>query len=90
MATEFHVSRTFVLEDRGLFAVEGVIREGMVQMGMTAVLVGQEAAFTRRVHSVEVLGEEGHPVLLFSFSRPEKAEAWRALDWDDETLTLTW
>ncbi|HEX9886561.1 MAG TPA: hypothetical protein VGA70_08740 [Longimicrobiales bacterium] len=104
MAAEFLVRGTWVLEDRGLFAVAGVIEDGMVEMGMTATLEGQKDSFTRRVHSVELMsaepmsvdlmgeqvaGESG-PVLLFSFSGPAKLAAWQALDWDGRTLSLTW
>lgn len=87
MAARFAVGRTFVMDDRGLFAVAGVIEEGMVEMGMTATLAGREDAFSRRVHSVELLGD---PTLCFSYSSQEKLSAWQALDWDGGTLTLTW
>ena len=97
MAARFEVHRAFVVEDRGLFALAGRIREGMVRVGMTASLAGDEDAFTRPVHGVEFLEEEegdaggpSRPCLTFHCRDRERLEAWTTLDWNGRTLRLRW
>lgn len=96
MAARFEVERVFYLEDRALFVVAGVIREGMVKAGMLASLEGAEDRFTRRVHGVEFLDdpsgspEPGGPCLTFHCRDAAKLEAWLALEWDGGILELSW
>jgi hypothetical protein len=94
MAAAFEVHRSFVLEGRNLFALAGVITDGMVQVGMSAN-VG-ENGFAARVHGVEFLEGEtvdaatGEPALLFSYSSPDKLRRWQSIDWEGRRLDLTW
>lgn len=96
MAARFEVERVFPLEDRALFVVEGVIREGMVKAGMVASLEGAEETFTRRVHGVEFLSdpsgpsEPGGPCLTFHCRDADRLEAWLALEWEGGILDLGW
>ena len=88
MSASFRVHRSFVLQERGLFVLSGEITEGMVQIGMSAVLPGLEDAFSARVHGVELL--EGEPALTFSWSKAEKLARWQAIDWSGRELQLGW
>lgn len=96
MAARFEVERVFYLEDRALFVVEGVIREGMVKQGMLASLEGAGDRFTRRVHGVEFLddpsgpSEPGGPCLTFHYRDAGRREAWLALEWEGGILKLRW
>lgn len=96
MAARFEVHRAFALEDRGLFALAGAIREGTVHVGMTATLEGAGEAFRRPVHGVEFLeGQAGAdprsgPCLTFGYRREEVLEAWLGLDWEGSVLELSW
>ena len=61
MAALFEVHRAVNLKDRYLFALVGVIEEGMVHTGMEASLTDDEDApkFEGKVHGVEFVGAEG-------------------------------
>lgn len=95
MDASFTVLRAFVLEERSLFALAGEISAGMVQIGMRATLPGRPD-FEARVHGVEFLHrpedepDAGGPALTFSYSKPEKLERWRSIDWPGRTLEFDW
>lgn len=93
MAAAFEVHRSFVLKDRNLFGLAGVITDGMVQIGMSAD--AQADGFAARVHTVEFLGEgmdaaTGEPALLFSYSNQDKLQRWQSIDWEGRRLELSW
>lgn len=91
MAAEFQVHRAFSIERRSLFALEGIVTEGMVRTGMEATLPGDEDAFRERVHGVEFLDHPqsaGGPTLTFHYSRDEKLRRWEAIDWEGRCLRL--
>lgn len=96
MAAEFEIQQTLVLENRSLFALVGAVTRGMVHTGMTARLADDDQAFEEPVHGVEVLDPDGAgpagsgPALLFSYSREEKLERWRAIDWAGRRIRLSW
>jgi hypothetical protein len=91
MPATFEVHQALALSGRGLFALRGEIRDGMVQTGMVAKLEAAERAFEERVHSVEYLdmpGTDGWPALTFHYRDPAKLERWMALGLEGETLSL--
>lgn len=91
MAARFEVDRAFDLEERGLFVLAGSMSEGMVRVGMTATLEGDDGAFSRPVHGVEFLEEAGpEPCLTFHCRDRERMEEWLAMGWEGRTLSLTW
>lgn len=96
MAAEFEVHGWFHLPERSLFGVSGVFLSGMAQVGMEATLPEDDAAFGARVHSIEFVdpsnpdAEGSEPALLFSYSRPEKVEGWKAIRWPGAVLSLGW
>ena len=92
MASSFEVHQVFELRERGLFAVSGVIRAGMVETGMYATLGNGAPEFRERIHSIEYLdrpGVLGSPSLTFHYRDPAKLKRWMALIWAGQTLTLT-
>lgn len=93
MAAIFDVERVEHLEERGLFAVAGTVREGTPRIGMTAKLEGTDG-FERQVHGIEMLkageaGEPALPCLTFHCKDSERARSWMALDWEGGTLELS-
>jgi hypothetical protein len=92
MPSTFDVHQALALEERGLFALCGEIRDGMVQTGMVATLADDQGrSFEERVHSVEYLdlpGAAGLPTLTFHYRDPAKLDRWMALGWEGETLSL--
>lgn len=96
MVAEFEVHEAMVLEDRGLFALAGVISEGTARVGMHATLEGDDARFDEPIHGVEFVdrnaGDTGgtRPALTFSYSSAGKLERWRAVDWSGRRLRLYW
>lgn len=93
MPASFEVRSAFALRERGLFALSGVIRDGMVQTGMLASLVDADEGegFEERVHGVEfglLPGGEELPTLTFHYRDPAKLERWMALAWSGRTLAL--
>lgn len=104
MTARFDVERAFGLEERGLFALAGKMTEGMVRVGMTADLEGDEAAFSRPVHGVEFLDEPGSdatdpaasdsgaasPCLTFHCRDRDRMREWLALEWEGRSLVLRW
>ena len=92
MASSFEVRGAFALEERGLFALSGEIREGMVQTGMLAVRGdASDAGFSERIHSVEFLDRPaaaGLPTLTFHYRDRAKLERWMKLGWEGQTLAV--
>jgi hypothetical protein len=92
MPATFEVHEAMALAARGLFALRGEIREGMIQTGMIATLAdGGGRVFEERVHGieyVEVPGSTASPALTFHYRDPAKLERWMALGWEGETLSL--
>lgn len=95
MNTQFQVHRAFPREDRSLFIVSGIVLDGDLHAGMIASRPG-DTEFKERVHGVEFANRtEGdpstsEPALTFYYSSDAKLEKWRALDWEDQVLTLHW
>lgn len=93
MSARFEVHRAQNLKDRYLFALSGVIREGMVHIGMDASLEGEgDGPFKGTVHSVEYLEPNGdaEPALTFHYRDPRKIERWESIDWEGKELHLEW
>lgn len=95
MGCRFEVHRVFALDDRGLFAVSGEIKDGMVHTGMIASVPrsggGGEGEFEERIHGVEFLdvpGAEGLPALTFHFRDPSKLRRWLTLGLEGRTLSV--
>ena len=93
MASSFDVHQVFALSDRGLLAVSGEIRDGMVQTGMLAWCEdGGQPPFRERIHSVEYLDlpeAAGRPALTFHFRDPSKLERWLSLGLEGRTLSVS-
>jgi hypothetical protein len=92
MPATFEVHEALPLADRGLLALRGEIRDGMVQTGMVATRAdGSARSFHERVHSVEYLelpGSPACPALTFHYRDPAKLDRWMSLGWEGETLSL--
>jgi hypothetical protein len=91
VSSSFQVHQAFALAERGLFALSGEIREGMVLTGMTAALEDAHDAFQERIHTIEYLdrpGITGRPTLTFHYRDPAKLERWLAIRWEGRTLSL--
>ena len=96
MASSFTIHQVVALGDRGLLAVAGELRDGMVQAGMLASLddpIGYGGPpFRERIHGVEYLdlpGVSGLPTLTFHFRDPAKLERWLALGLEGRTLSVS-
>lgn len=101
MRARFEVHRAFPLEERALLVLAGSIQRGMVQVGMTARLEGDEEAFTRRVHGVEFLdpADDGpedeapgvsEPCLTFYCRDADRLREWLEMEWEGRCLELRW
>lgn len=92
MVAEFEVHDTVVLEDRGLLALVGEVREGSPRTGMEARLEDEGPAFDAPVHGVEFFeaGEGSEPALTFSYGDDATLERWQSLDWSGRVVRLTW
>lgn len=91
MVTEFEVHEAIVLEERGLVALAGEVREGTPRTGMRATLAEGDR-FDARVHGVEFLEEVAgtEPALTFSYGDEETLERWRSIDWPGRRVRLGW
>lgn len=93
MEAIFRVHRAVTLTDRNLFALAGLIRRGMVDVGMEAALTaGEDPPFRERIHGVEhVLAdpeEAPFPALTFEYSDEDELAQWQAIDWSEQELTV--
>lgn len=89
------------MEERALLVLSGSIQRGMVRVGMTARLEGDEEAFTRRVHGVEFLdpADDGpedeapgvsEPCLTFYCRDADRLREWLEMEWEGRCLELRW
>lgn len=94
MAARFEVHRAVNLKDRYLFALSGVIKEGMVHTGMEASLEDEEDTdkFEGKVHGVEFLPSDDipEPTLTFHYRDPEKIKRWESINWEGKKISLEW
>lgn len=94
MTAIFHVHRAVTLPDRNLFALAGVIHQGMVDVGMEAVLREEESGeeFRERIHGVEhVMADPEkapYPALTFEYVDQEELDRWQSIQWSDRELTV--
>jgi hypothetical protein len=92
MISRFRVLASFSLPKRNLFVLSGVIREGLVDMGMKAELrVDDEVLFQEAVHSVEFMEHEGaglSPCLTFEYRDLSQLSDWLSLPWEKQIVAV--